>query len=44
MPRADNYANPFTGGSGVRLAGLVEQAGEVLPGARVSSKGRTRRC
>ena len=34
MPRTDKYANPFTGGSGMRLAGLVEQAGEVLPGSR----------
>ncbi len=30
MPRGENYENPFTGGSGVRLAGLVEQGGEVL--------------
>ena len=30
MPRGENYSNPFTGGTGVRLAVLAEQGGEVL--------------
>ena len=30
MPQAGSYTNPFTGGTGVTLAGLTEQGGEIL--------------